>query len=119
MPKSPAKATTTAVKAEPYPAESPTKAAKAGGSKNGVAFTEADDRAIMNHVLSISDINLRYNWPELANGALKQYTPKQVSHEVVSLSTRIPSISAEVPNANSSKVVGTTSSRTPSSRLKS
>jgi hypothetical protein len=79
MPKAPAGSSSSPVKSEPYPSQSPTKSGKAGGGKGGAIFTDEIDRQIMNHVLSISDINLRYDWPDLAKSGLPQFTPKQVS----------------------------------------
>lgn len=79
MPKAPVDSSSSPVKSEPYPSQSPTKSGKAGGGKGGAIFTDEIDKQIMNHVLSISDINLRYNWPDLAKSGLPQFTPKQVS----------------------------------------
>jgi hypothetical protein len=84
MPKAPAGSSSSPVKSEPYPPQSPTKSGKAGGGKGGAIFTDEIDRQIMNHVLSISDINLRYNWPDLAKSGLPQFTPKQASPRLIS-----------------------------------
>ena len=86
------------VKTEPYPPQSPSKG-RAGPAK-GVSFTEDMDKNIINHVLSISDINLRYNWSDLANGALKQFTAKQASRAFHRLFIRsIPSAHIEIGGA--------------------
>lgn len=37
------------------------------------------DRDLISYVLSISDINLRYNWPDLQKSKFPGLTPKQVS----------------------------------------
>ncbi|KAG7530615.1 hypothetical protein FFLO_04917 [Filobasidium floriforme] len=36
------------------------------------------DKKIINHILSISDINLRYNWPELVKNEFPDLTTKQL-----------------------------------------
>ena len=38
------------------------------------------DKKIINHVLSISDINLRYNWPDLIKKEFPTLNTKQASH---------------------------------------
>jgi hypothetical protein len=56
---------------------SPTK--KGAKGAKGVSWTADMDQELMIYVLSISDINLRYNWPELQRLKFPDLTPKQVS----------------------------------------
>jgi hypothetical protein len=81
MPKAPTSPTSAKVKSEPYPPESPTKSPSKGKgtAARGVTFTEEMDKKIINHILSISDINLRYNWPELVKNEFPDLTTKQAS----------------------------------------
>jgi hypothetical protein len=120
MPKAPAGSSSSPVKSEPYPPQSPTKSGKAGGGKGGAIFTDEIDRQIMNHVLSISDINLRYNWPDLAKSGLSQFTPKQASPRLSFGLLRIilyrELIIFCILSRYSSKVAGTIRSRTLSFR---
>jgi hypothetical protein len=52
---------------------------KGGKGTKGVSWTADMDQELMIYVLSISDINLRYNWPELQRLKFPDLTPKQVS----------------------------------------
>jgi hypothetical protein len=60
MPK--AAASSSPVKSEPYEKESPKKQ-RTAHSKG--TWTEEMNRDMISHVLSISDIKLRYNWADL------------------------------------------------------
>ena len=82
MPKAPTSPTSATVKSEPYPSDSPSKSpTKAkGGQVRGVTFTEEMDKEIIHHILSISDINLRYNWPDLVKNKFPNLTTKQASN---------------------------------------
>lgn len=81
MPKAPPNPASPTVKSDPYPPESPSKSR--GASAKGVTFTEEMDRKIINHILSISDINLRYNWPELVKKEFPTMNTKQASFSIL------------------------------------
>ena len=69
------------VKADPYEKPSPSKQ-KASGAK-GVSWTEDMDEQVIRHVLTKSDINLRYDFNELQKTAFPHLTPTQVIQKSV------------------------------------
>ena len=72
MPKTPG--SSPKAKAEPYRKESPKKQAA-----TKITWTEEADRAMIRHVLSNSEIKLRYNWTELQKSTFPDLTVKQVN----------------------------------------
>jgi hypothetical protein len=73
MPK--ASSSSSPVKSEPYEKESPKKQ-RAAFQKG--TWTEEMNRDMISHVLSISDIKLRYNWADLQKSKFPHLTVKQV-----------------------------------------
>lgn len=77
MPKAPGSPTIEA-KTEPYEKQSPPCPKK----QRATAWTEEMNRDMISHVLSISDIQLRYNWADLQKNKFPHLTVKQVGSEV-------------------------------------
>jgi hypothetical protein len=73
MPKAPS--SSSPVKNEPYEKESPKK--QRAAFRKGT-WTEEMNRDMISHVLSISDIKLRYNWADLQKSKFPHLTVKQV-----------------------------------------
>jgi hypothetical protein len=73
MPKAPS--SSSPVKSEPYEKGSPKKQ-RAAFQKG--TWTEEMNRDMISHVLSISDIKLRYNWADLQKSKFPHLTVKQV-----------------------------------------
>jgi hypothetical protein len=89
MPKAPS-STASPTKSEPYAKGSPSKQKasatikddlpeKSSPSKKGITWTDDMDKKLMIHVLSRSDINLRYDWADAVKSEFPDLSVKQVS----------------------------------------
>jgi hypothetical protein len=89
MPKNPS-SNQSPTKSEPYAKGSPSKQktsattkddlpGKSSPSKKGITWTDDMDKKLMIHVLSRSDINLRYDWADAVNSEFPDLSVKQVS----------------------------------------
>lgn len=89
MPKNPS-SNQSPTKSEPYAKGSPSKQktsattkddlpGKSSPSKKGITWTDDMDKKLMIHVLSRSDINLRYDWADAVKSEFPDLSVKQVS----------------------------------------